>query len=81
MNVFTFIITLVGMIFLFITFWIVLALAKDHLKRPRKGKPVADHDLERLAAMADSLGERIEVLESIIDAEVPDWREQHEPAS
>jgi phage shock protein B len=31
-----------------------------------------------LSAMAESLTERIDILESILDAEVPDWREQNE---
>ena len=31
--------------------------------------------------MAESLIERIDVLESILDAEVPEWREQNEHGS
>ena len=80
MNVFTFIIALIGMIFGFITYWIKLGVAGGSGKR-RRQRPDAEsnnHDLDQLSAMADSLAERIEVLESILDAEVPNWREQHE---
>lgn len=82
MNVFTFIIALVGMIFGFITYWIKLGITKDGGKRRRRRheRDGNSPDLERLSAMADSLTERIDVLESILDAEVPNWREQHEPA-
>lgn len=34
--------------------------------------------LERLTAVAEAMSERIEVLESILDNEVPDWRDDHE---
>ena len=33
-------------------------------------------ELERLAAAAESMRERIETLESILDNETPDWRER-----
>ena len=33
--------------------------------------------LEELLDIADSMAERIKTLESILDAETPDWREQH----
>ncbi len=87
MNVFTFIIALVGMVFGFITYWIKLGIAKSRgtddtgKRRHRRQRRGGDsRDLEQLTAMADSLGERIGVLESILDAEVPNWREQHERA-
>jgi phage shock protein B len=35
-------------------------------------------ELRRLSAVADKMTERIATLESILDAEVPDWREDHE---
>jgi phage shock protein B len=35
-------------------------------------------ELRRLSSVADSMAERIATLESILDAEVPDWREDHE---
>jgi phage shock protein B len=34
--------------------------------------------LRELLDVADRMGERIKTLESILDAETPDWREQHE---
>lgn len=34
--------------------------------------------LTRLSAAADNMCERIETLEAILDAEVPDWRDDHE---
>ena len=87
MNALTFVLALVGMVFGFITYWIKLGLLKDDGKAPRRrhgrrrDRQREDYDLERLAAMADSLTERIDVLESILDAEVPNWREQHEQPS
>ena len=33
-------------------------------------------ELERLAAAAESMRERIETLESILDSETPDWRKR-----
>lgn len=83
MNVFTFIIALVGMVFGFITYWIKLGITKDGGKgrRKRQRHNDEDYDMPQLAAMADSLTERIDVLETILDAEVPNWREQHEQSS
>ena len=82
MNAFTFVIALVGMVFLFITFWIMLGITGSGGKRQRRRHEhnQDEPDLERLSAMADSLTERIDVLESILDAEVPNWREHHEQA-
>ena len=86
MNVFTFIIALVGMTFGFITWWIKLGINRsgggtgEKRRQRRRGRGGDSRDLEQLTAMADSLGERIGVLESILDAEVPNWREQHERA-
>ena len=37
-------------------------------------------ELERLTDLADRMGERIETLEAILDAETPDWR-RRDPAS
>ncbi|MDE0659322.1 MAG: envelope stress response membrane protein PspB [Gammaproteobacteria bacterium] len=36
-------------------------------------------DLERLASSAEDMRERIETLESILDAETPDWRRRNTP--
>lgn len=34
--------------------------------------------LQELSRIADTLNERVSTLEAILDAEVPDWREEHE---
>ncbi|MGH1470793.1 MAG: envelope stress response membrane protein PspB [Cellvibrionaceae bacterium] len=34
--------------------------------------------LENLTAAAEAMSERIDALESILDNEVPDWRDDHE---
>ena len=42
---------------------------------------ITEEDRERLADLvrvADSLDSRIAILESILDAEVPDWRDDHD---
>lgn len=36
------------------------------------------NQLERLVTVADKMAERIDTLESILDSEVPDWRDDHE---
>ncbi len=36
-------------------------------------------DLERLASAAEGLCERVATLESILDAETPEWRQRVEP--
>lgn len=35
-------------------------------------------ELQRLNTVADKMADRIATLEAILDAEVPDWREDHE---
>lgn len=75
-----FVISIVGMVLMFVTFWIlllrILLLRKDRRRPPIE--PAGDYDLGDLAAMAESFRDRIDTLESILDAEVPDWREQNE---
>jgi len=44
-------------------------------------RDIGEHEreeLNRLSALADTMAERIATLESILDAEVPDWRDDHE---
>jgi phage shock protein B len=51
------------------------------LKKSRRRAPIqaeGHYELAELAGMAESLKDRIDTLESILDAEVPDWREQNE---
>lgn len=61
-----------------ITIWIFILR-----KGKRHGPAPSDKNLNvgELAAMAESLNQRIDVLESILDAEVPEWREQNEQRS
>ncbi|MFT6094524.1 MAG: phage shock protein B [Pseudohongiellaceae bacterium] len=60
-----------------ITIWIFI-LRKD--KRDARSYSPSDKSLNisELSSMAESLNQRIDVLESILDAEVPEWREQNE---
>ncbi len=75
MGVFEFIISLIGMVLGAITLWILI-LRKD--RRTIKLDPEANYNMDELATMAESLTERIDILEAILDAELPDWREQNE---
>ena len=78
MGVLEFVISLTAITLTAITIWIVL-LKKDrrHAATPSEGA----FNMQELSAMATSLNERIDVLESILDAEVPDWRERDEQHS
>ncbi len=74
MGVLEFITSIVAMVLAAVTIWILL------LKKNRRNvriEPEAKYSRDELSAMAESLGERIDILESILDTEVPDWREQH----
>ncbi|MDE0192466.1 MAG: envelope stress response membrane protein PspB [Gammaproteobacteria bacterium] len=53
--------------------WIIMHYRS---KGRSQGMLTADEraELERLASSADDMRERIETLESILDAETPDWR-------
>lgn len=75
MAVYEFILAIVAMVFGSITLWIFL-LRKG--KRSVRIEPDGKYSMGELSAMAQSLTERIDILESILDAEVPDWREQNE---
>ena len=75
MAVYEFILAIVAMVFGSITLWIFL-LKKD--KRSVRIEPDGKYNMGELSTMAQSLTERIDILESILDAEVPDWREQNE---
>ena len=75
MNAFVFIISIVGMVLSFVTFWILLARNDRNKISVQAG---SHYDLQELSTMAQSLTERIDILESILDAEVPDWRANNE---
>jgi phage shock protein B len=57
--------------------WIVM-----HYKyRDRKTSGFTEEEsqqLQELLSIADNMADRIKTLESILDAEAPDWREQHD---
>ena len=59
--------------------WLVM-----HYRSKRRGQAALSGEeraeLERLTDLADRMGERIETLEAILDAETPDWR-RRDPAS
>lgn len=78
MDALEFVVSIVAMTLTAITIWIVL-LRRDKQKVPSPTS--ADFNMNELSAMAESMGERIDVLESILDAEVPDLREQNEQPS
>ena len=75
MGVLEFITSIVAMALGAITIWILL------LRKGRRRAAIdssGSYDLSELSRMAESLRDRIDVLESILDAEVPDWREQND---
>jgi len=77
MDVFEFIISLVAIVLAAITFWMIL-FRKQWSSDGKKIDPQGEYDMYELSAMAESLKDRIDVLESILDAEIPDWREQND---
>ena len=77
MNGFEFVIALVTIVLACITCWIyMLTTKKSRSRRPVEAS--SRYSLNELSSMADSLQDRIDTLESILDAEVPNWREQNE---
>lgn len=78
MSGFTFVLAIIAMVFGSVTLWIIiLRKGKNSVRIEPEGK----YSMAELSAMAQSLTERIDILESILDAEVPDWREQNEHGS
>ena len=80
MDVFEFILALVSIILGCVTLWVIVFYSARGKKRP-KPDPNAKYSLNQLSSMAESLQDRIDTLESILDAEVPDWREQNEQSA
>ncbi len=76
MGVFEFLTSITAMALVAITIWILI-LRKD--RRRSNIEAQGEYSLSELSAMAKSMQERVDILESILDAEVPDWREQNEP--
>ena len=75
MDFFEFVIALISIVGAFITIWIIVV----YQRKEKKQKPSADteYTLRELSAIAESMNDRIDTLESILDAEVPGWREQN----
>ncbi|MEX1198471.1 MAG: envelope stress response membrane protein PspB [Pseudohongiellaceae bacterium] len=76
MDPFEFIIAIVATAGTFVTIWVVLL----YRRREKKMTPDSEaaYSLHDLSSMAQSMEERIDTLESILDAEVPGWRDQHD---
>lgn len=78
MDAFEFVIALISLVGAFVTLWIfVLYQRKD--RKPRSAGS-SEYSLQELTGMAQSMTERIDTLESILDAEIPGWRDKHEQA-
>ncbi len=78
MGVLQFITAIVAMALCAITLWIILLRNNRRINRI---EPEGNYDIRQLASVAESMKQRIDILESILDAEVPDWREQNERTS
>ena len=76
MDFFTFAISLISIIGGFITLW--MFILDERREKKVKLSTDTEYDIRELSTMAKSLSNRIDTLESILDSEVPDWREQHE---
>ncbi len=60
----------------------IIAIVSGVLKERYRAqqRSITDEDRDHLADLtrvADSLASRIAILESILDAEIPDWRDDH----
>lgn len=78
MGVLEFITSIVAMVLGAVTIWILI-LRKG--RRIERAQPDGHYDMSELSAMAESMQERIGILESILDAEVPNWRQQNDPGT
>lgn len=76
MDPFEFVIALVATAGTFVTIWVVLL----YRRREKKMTPDSEaaYSLHDLSSMAQSMEDRIDTLESILDAEVPGWRDHNE---
>ena len=75
MGVLEFITSIVAMVLGAVTIWILI-LRKG--RRIERAQPDGHYDMSELSAMAESMQERIAILESILDAEVPEWGQENE---
>ena len=77
MGLFEFILALVSIVMGCVTLWLIMFYGRRN-KRPTMPEPNGRYDMAQLSSMAESMQERIDILEAILDAEIPDWREQNE---
>jgi phage shock protein B len=75
MEFFEFVIALVAICGGFVTLWVVLIYRRKEKKLPEAEQACT---MAELTQMAERMNQRIDTLESILDAEVPGWREQHD---
>lgn len=75
MDFFEFVIALVAIGGTFVTIWVVVLYQRKEKKLPGAQRAL---NLGELTSLAENMNQRIDTLESILDAEVPGWREQHE---
>lgn len=78
MGVFEFIITLVSIVMGCVTLWLIMFYGRRNKRQQTMSEPSNRYDMAQLSSMAESMQERIDILEAILDAEIPDWREQNE---
>jgi phage shock protein B len=76
MDFFEFIIALVFIVGAFVTIWIIAVFQRKEKKT--RSSSETEYSLRELSTIAESMNDRIDTLESILDAEVPGWREQNE---
>ncbi len=67
---------IIGLFFIVIPLWIVLHYATAW-KKTKALTPEDEATLDELRRTAERLEERLEVMERILDDEVPDWRSRH----
>lgn len=76
MDFFEFVIALVAVGGTFVTIWVALLYRRKEKKIPEAAQA---YSLAELSSLASTMEQRIATLESILDAEVPGWREPYEP--
>lgn len=77
MEFFEFVIALVAMCGAFVTYWVTLLYRRKVNKLPEAEQA---YTLVELSNLANTMQQRISTLEDILDAEVPGWRDHHEPS-
>lgn len=78
MGLFEFIIALVSIVMGCVTLWLIMFYGRRNKRHTTPEESNGRYDMVQLSTMAESMQERIDILEAILDAEIPDWREQNE---